>query len=81
MVADWIEQRVRWGERELNALGRLKGWCQAMARGDVAVLAAFDAVKVCDRLHDALEAVKQLCGTCDGADRPVRDPAPRLAGA
>jgi tRNA-dihydrouridine synthase C len=62
MVAGFIEQRVQWGERELNALGRLKGWCQALARADGAALPVFESVKWCTSLPAALSAVKRFAG-------------------
>jgi tRNA-dihydrouridine synthase C len=57
LVVRLIEQRHRAGERPLNSLGRLKGWCQSMARYEPGLRELFGVIKVCLTLDGAFAAL------------------------
>ncbi|MBI5534050.1 MAG: tRNA-dihydrouridine synthase family protein [Deltaproteobacteria bacterium] len=59
LVLRLIQQRHAWGERPLNSLGRLKGWCQSMVRCEPAMRGLFEELKSCSTLESAYAAVER----------------------
>ena len=58
LVVRWIEQRRVHGERDLTCLGRLKGWCQAMARTEPLMVPFFEVLKLCPSLERAGDVLR-----------------------
>jgi tRNA-dihydrouridine synthase C len=72
-VLGLVEQRVTSGERPLNALGRLKGWCQLMARSEPALTELFEVLKWSATLEHAMATLRRLVPEIATSPRPCLD--------